>query len=129
MADRTGPAPIVLLVEDDQDSRDMYVLGLQLSGLHAEAAASGHEALAVLDRVRPAVVVTDLSLPDMDGLLLCQQLAEDPHTRDIPRIVLTGRTTDAAWETRLASSCRRVLQKPCAPDELATIITEVLTSS
>lgn len=107
----------------------MYITGLELSGLQTEAVGTGAEALDALARLRPSIVVTDLALPDMDGLELCRHLAADPHTRDIPRIVLTGRSTDAVAEQDLLASCRIVLRKPCLPDELAAAISEVLSSN
>jgi CheY-like chemotaxis protein len=127
MADEVANSvPFVLLVEDDKDSREMYEIGLRLSGLEAHGAGSAEEALAIIARVRPAVIVTDLTLPDLNGLELCRRLEGDPDTRDIPRIVLTGHTADRDAESALAAACRRVLQKPCAPDALASAIAQVL---
>ena len=129
MAEVTGSGPVVLLVEDDRDSREMYELGLRLSGLDPRSVGSAAEAVALLTSLRPAVVVTDLTLPDRDGVEFCQRLERDAQTRDIPRIVLTGRSTDPAVDTVLVRACRRIIHKPCAPDELASAIAEVLRSN
>jgi CheY-like chemotaxis protein len=109
-----GDAPLVLLVEDDRDTREMYSEYLSYSGLRVTEAPSGRSALERVRDERPDVVVTDLAMPGMDGLELSRRLrAEDP-TRDVPIIAVTGNPTERARE----AGCDVMLEKPCTPDQL-----------
>jgi CheY-like chemotaxis protein len=116
--------PLVLLIEDDRDTREMYVLGLQAFGIELAEASTGTEGLELAVKLRPQAIVTDLTLPDMDGLELCQQLLADARTRDVPLIALTGRSTESM---SLPAGVKRVLIKPCLPDDLAATLREVLS--
>src|SRR2546425_5141182 len=68
----------VLLVEDDRDLADVTRMGLEMEGLDVSVAYDGREALAVVERVHPDVVITDLIMPVLDGLQLIQQLLSRP---------------------------------------------------
>jgi CheY-like chemotaxis protein len=127
MSDDPRARPHVLLVEDDRDSREMYALGLDLCGLRVTLAEAAGEALRHCARERPDVVVTDLTLPDMDGLALCEALARAPGTATVPVVALTGRSGGGDLARAAAAGVRRVIVKPCPPDELAEAIRAVLS--
>ncbi len=118
--------PLVLLVEDDRDTREMYEIGLEVEGLRLAAVGTGREAMSAAVQLTPRVIVTDLTLPDMDGVELCRELANDDRTRAIPILALTGRSGTDQLARTTAAGARRVIVKPCAPDELATAIKELL---
>jgi CheY-like chemotaxis protein len=128
MTDAARARPLVLLVEDDRDSREMYAMGLDLFGLRVAAVATGAEALLCAARERPDAVVTDLTLPDMDGLALCEALGRAPDTATVPVLALTGRSSDADLARAEAAGARRVIVKPCPPDELADAIRALLAT-
>jgi len=119
---------LVLLVEDDVDTREMYSVALGMIGFQIHEAGTAAEALAAARALRPDVVVTDLTLPDGDGCDLCAELSRDPDTRAVPTIALTGRSSDEDLDRCVAAGCARVLVKPCSPDALAAAIAEVLSS-
>jgi two-component system CheB/CheR fusion protein len=121
--------PLVLLVEDDRDSREMYALGLDLLGLRVVQAATAADALRTCVAKRPQVVVTDLTLPDMDGLALCEVLRQEPASASLPILALTGRSGDEDVARATAAGVKRVLVKPCPPDALADAIRGVLGAS
>jgi CheY-like chemotaxis protein len=104
----------------------MYEIGLELAGLRLTTARNGHEALEAAASLRPDTIVTDLSLPDMDGTELCGHLAADVRTAGIRVIVLTGRSQAEDLSRATIAGARRVLIKPCAPDDLAATIRDVL---
>jgi len=81
---------IVLIVEDDDDTREMYRWYLSRCGLVVEEARSGPEAIAKTRIVRPDVVVADITLPGVDGFEVCRAVRRDPATAPIPFIALTG---------------------------------------
>src|SRR2546423_1538000 len=82
-------APIVLIAERDRLVRDLESYALERSGFRVEFADDGQEALARIRLSLPALLITEILLPRMDGLTLCRQLSEDPSTRDVPVIVFS----------------------------------------
>jgi CheY-like chemotaxis protein len=111
----------VLLVEDDRDTREMYQLSLEHEGFSVTTVKDGAAALQAARRKRPDVVVTDLTLPRLNGHDLCRQLRADPSTRDLALVLLTGHAL-----VDDGSTFDRVLLKPCLPDALAAVIRELV---
>jgi CheY-like chemotaxis protein len=117
-----GRTPLVLLVEDDRDTREMYSEFLSHSGLRVAEAPSGRRALESANEQCPDVVVTDLAMPGMDGLELSRRLRSSPSTCDVPIIAVSGNASERARE----AGADVVLEKPCAPDHLLHVIEGVL---
>ncbi len=115
-------SPLVLLVEDDPDTREMYSEFLSHSGLRVAEAPSGRRALESAREQRPDVVVTDIAMPGMDGLELSRRLRSSDPTRDVPIIAVSGNASERARE----AGANIVLEKPCAPDYLLEVIEGVL---
>src|SRR4051812_37333432 len=87
----TDPVPLILLVEDDMLSREVLLLRLRGHGYRAEAAANGRAALELLaGGMQPDLVLTDLIMPELDGLSLSEILRQMPGLADIPVVVLTS---------------------------------------
>ncbi|MGE0451866.1 MAG: response regulator [Vicinamibacterales bacterium] len=109
----------VLIVEDDDDLRQMMVALLALEGFEPEAACDGAEALTMLrsDSRRPCVIVLDMMMPRMDGWEFCRQRALDPSIGDIPIIILSAAPTE-----RLQIPVAAVLPKPFDYDRLLRTI-------
>jgi PAS domain S-box-containing protein len=76
----------VLIVEDNEENRNLVKLLLEANGYRVTAAGNGLEALAAARRDRPDAIVSDVLMPKMDGFALCCAWMEDPHLRDIPFI-------------------------------------------
>ena len=121
-----GMRPLVLLVEDHQDTRQMYAEFLAFDYEIAEA-ATGRDALVAMEDRRPDLVITDLSLPDIDGFELLKRIQEDPHLRRVPVICLSG-YGGFGDNQPAATGFTKLLQKPCLPDTLAGAVAEVLKS-
>ena len=124
----SSKGPLVLLVEDHTDTRQMYAEFLRTSFDIVEA-ADGLQALELARARQPAVVVTDLSLPGMDGFELIAQIRVDPAMRTVPVVCLSGYGGEGHEERARAAGCDRILQKPCLPDRLADAIGEVLSEN
>ena len=118
---RAAESPLVLLVEDDRDTREMYSEFLTHSGLRVAEAPSGRRALERVREQRPDVVVTDIAMPGMDGLELSRKLRSEAPTRDVPIIAVSGNASERARDC-----CDVVLEKPCTPDQLLQVIEGVL---
>jgi CheY-like chemotaxis protein len=80
----------LLVVEDDQDSRDILVMFLDGEGYEVEEAATGQEALTTATSRPPSAILLDLTLPSPDGFEVCRQLRNLPLTAAVPVIALTG---------------------------------------
>jgi two-component system cell cycle response regulator DivK len=118
--------PLVLIVDDVQDNRMIYVLSLKFSGYRVAEAENGEEALRQAERLLPDVIVMDLSLPVMDGWEATRRLKHDPRTKQIPVIVLTGHALPEHAEAARRAGCDIVITKPCLPDQLESVIQRIL---
>jgi CheY-like chemotaxis protein len=125
--DRPTSLPIVLLVEDHTDSRQMYAEFLRMQ-FTVDEAADGVNALEVMEKTCPDVVVTDLTLPRMDGFELLKRMKADTRLKDVPVIALSGFSGADHEEKARAAGANLVLQKPCLPDELARAIADAARS-
>ncbi|CAN5674771.1 hypothetical protein BH23ACI1_BH23ACI1_12270 [soil metagenome] len=120
-----APRPAVLLVEDHEDTRQMYAEFLEAS-FDVTTAGDVPTALEHARTRRPDLVVTDVSLPGMDGFGLIAAFRSDPALADIPFVCLSGFGGLAHEERARAAGCDRIIQKPCLPDELADVIFKLL---
>jgi len=121
----SGKRPLVLVVDDYADSREMYAVHLSCVGFDVIEAGNGVEALERAADSAPDIIVMDLSLPIMDGWEATRRLRADARTTSIPVIVLTGHaltTSDAATEL----GCDAFVIKPCLPEALEREIRRVL---
>ncbi len=118
---RGGPTH-VLLVDDDRDTREMYSEYLSYSGLQVTEASSGKRALESAARHCPDVVVTDIAMPEMDGLELSRRLRAGRDTHSVPIITVSGQMTEPGRQ----AGVNAVLAKPCDPDRLLHAIEDVL---
>jgi two-component system cell cycle response regulator DivK len=109
-------APLVLVVDDYRDARELYVETLLVAGFRVAEAADGHEAVMQARALLPQVVLMDLSLPGKDGWQATRELKDDPATRHIPVIALTGHSHAAAQAAAAAAGCDAFITKPCLPD-------------
>lgn len=118
------PRRSILLVEDDEPLRRMMGIALRFASFETREARSGMEALAILDRWRPDLVVLDLVLPGIDGLAVRQELASHSGTQTLPVVVITGSQLPLAG---LDAAC--VLRKPFTMDELVAAVQSCLPTS
>jgi two-component system response regulator MprA len=84
-----GQHPVILIAERDQTVRELQGFFLEQAGFAVEFADDGEAALERARAARPALVVTEILIPKLDGLALCRRLREDPLTRDVPVIVFS----------------------------------------
>jgi CheY-like chemotaxis protein len=119
-------APLVLLVDDERSIRTICRVNLEGDGLAVTEAADGAEALEVVTRVRPSVVLLDVMMPGVDGWGVAEKLAADDETREIPVVFLSAR---ASREDRLRAQelgAVGYVVKPFDPIELAGVVRDVL---
>ena len=119
----------VLLFDPDTDTAEMYGVGLELAGFRARVTSSDAEARSVLRQERPAAVIADVGAGAAEAWELIQLLRRDRSTRDIPIVVLAGRTDPWIGRRAAALGCAALLVKPCLPDALAAAVRESLQTS
>lgn len=119
-------APLILVVDDYEDAREMYAEYLRFCGFRVAEARNGNEALDQAFELRPSLILMDLSLPGMDGWEATRQLKADDRTRHIPVIALTGHALAGASEGAKKAGCDSFVTKPCLPDDLVVEVRRML---
>jgi two-component system cell cycle response regulator DivK len=129
MSSSADKAPLVLIVEDYEDTREMYSQYLKHSGFRVLEASNGAEAVqAALDE-RPDLVLMDLALPAVDGWEATRRIKADPRTKQIPIVALTGHALSGHAQGAKAVGCDAFVTKPCLPDDLVVEIRRQLSAS
>jgi CheY-like chemotaxis protein len=119
-------SPLILIVDDFADNREMYTQFLEFSGFRVAEAQNGHEALDRAFQLRPDLIVMDLSLPGLDGWEATRRLKADDRTRDIPIIALTGHALAGHSKGAIDAGCDAFITKPCLPERLMEEIKSML---
>jgi CheY-like chemotaxis protein len=119
----------VLIVDDSADTREMYECALAYAGFLVHQADNGADALSRAAEAQPDVIVTDLSIPRMDGFELLARIQTHPRTERIPVIVLSGRADADASERAIAAGAAAFLLKPCSPESLIHEVRRALSAS
>ena len=109
---------LILLVEDDEDSRFVYRLLFEDQGFEVILAASGEEGLRLAHEARPQAIIMDVSIPGVDGWTATKRLKSDPQVAHIPVIVLTAHAFPEDRHRAHAVGCDAFLTKPCEPREV-----------
>ena len=117
---------LVLVVDDSQDVRDLYTEYLHYMGFRVLTASDGEGALEVARRIKPDVIVLDLSMPRLDGISATVHLRRDRSTQRIPIILLTGYPASAIERGALEAGANAFLTKPCLPEDLEAQIRRLL---
>jgi CheY-like chemotaxis protein len=125
-----NPGPLVLVVDDDRDTLEMYSLSLELAGMRALTAMTAEDAVALAIEHQPDVVVTDLLLRgNATGSDLCRSLRQDPRTAHIPAVLMTGSSRKTDADDAQAAGCAEVRLKPYLPDALVRDIRTMVARS
>lgn len=124
-SDRHRPTRI-LVVEDHEDTLQLYTTYLEYEGFRVFQARSGRDALQQARTHRPDLIVMDLNLPGLDGWSATRTLKASPDTAGIPVIAVSGHALlDDRGHAREAG-CDLFLPKPCLPEDLARVIRRLL---
>jgi two-component system, cell cycle response regulator DivK len=124
----TSPPPLVLVVDDDADTREIVRLCLNCSGVEAMEAGNARDALQKVSETLPHAILLDMGLPDIDGYDLCRQFRERSDTHRTPIIALTGHAYPADLQRARDAGCDGVLIKPCPPEHILLELQRVLPS-
>jgi len=122
------PKPLVLLVEDRVDSRELYAQYLTYAGFSVVTAINGHEAIRLTQLLRPDIILMDIRLPGMDGLEATTDLKGQPELAHIPVVAITADPSNEMENRCRAAGCHSFISKPVLPDEVARHLRAVLTN-
>ena len=115
---------MILIVDDHLDSGAVLARLLKRRGYDAMAVSSGRAALAILQSVRPELIVLDMHMPDLDGLSVLRQVRADAATADVPVVLYTADPDNAAIrEAKSLGAADFLVKGQVAWDELCARIT------
>ena len=126
-ARRPRHAGLVLIVDDSAHTRELYTEYLIFRGLGVVSAPDAEAGLMLAHSLRPDVIVMDIAMPRLNGITATQRLKQDPRTRRIPVIVLTGYVFRAIEQGALEVGADTILTKPCLPEDLELTIRRLMT--
>lgn len=116
----------ILIVEDEQDIRELLAYNLEKEGYATVQAADGKEGLDLARSRKPDLILLDLMLPKMDGLAVCRELERDSGTVRIPIIMLTARGEDVDRILGFELGADDYVVKPFSPRELMLRISAIM---
>jgi len=119
--------PVILLVEDEQEVRD-FIRGNFIKKYHVYEAPDGKKGLEMVIRLDPDIVISDIIMPVMDGIEMCQKIKSDIRTSHIPVIMLTARTAIESRIESLETGADAYLEKPFSMELLEIQINNLLDS-
>ncbi len=117
----------ILVVEDIPNILELLEVTLRFKGYSVLTARNGDEALALVAQERPALVITDIMMPKLDGFALAQQLRTDPKTSDLPIIFISATfITPEDKDFAISLGAVTFLEKPVDSEELLLTVAETL---
>ena len=114
----SAPKPHVLVVEDEPAQREVLVYNLTAEGFAVDKAATGDEALTLVEEVTPDLILLDWMLPGVSGIEICRQLKMRPATRQVPIIMMSARTEEVDRVRGLETGADDYVVKPYSVAEL-----------
>ena len=119
---------VILIVEDDADNLELVHILLDQAGFEVLSAMDGQRGLDLVREKHPALVLLDLTIPEIDGWHLAHRLKADPLTQPIKLVALTAHTLPGDRKKALESGCDGYITKPLDVRNFAAQIRSYLTS-
>ncbi|WP_433375226.1 response regulator [Actinoplanes sp. CA-142083] len=123
------PSPTILIADDDDDVRDVIAFKLQVAGYRTLSADNGRTALSLAVEARPRVVILDVTMPQLDGLRVCQELHARPETARIPVLMISGNSRPSDLDLGFSAGADDYLPKPFSQREMLRRVNSLLMSS
>jgi CheY-like chemotaxis protein len=121
----------VLVVDDEPDSREFVAFVLEQAGATVLTATTAAEALTMLIRSKPTVLLSDIGMPEMDGYMLMQQVRALPPEQggQVRAIALTAYAGDFNQQQALQAGFQQHVSKPIEPERLIQVISSLVKSA
>jgi CheY-like chemotaxis protein len=114
-----------IVIDDEPSLRALFAKVLRRAGMQVFEAESAKAALALAQTTNPDLVVTDIEMPEVDGIELCRRLRADHGSKDLRIVVVSGDASKQGADA-IAAGCDAVLAKPCTPATLLKTIHHLL---
>ena len=118
--------PTILVVENEISNRILIERVLSTRGYYCLCASNGREALEILDRERVDLILTDLSMPVLDGYRTTQLIRARPALANVPIVAVTAYALNDENEAALQIGCNEYLTKPFKPRQLLEVVDRLL---
>ncbi len=119
-------SPAILIVENEASNRILIERVLSTRGYRCISATNGQEALDVLDREQVDLILTDLSMPVLDGYRTTQLIRARPHLANVPIVAVTAYALSDEGEAAKRIGCTEYLTKPFKPRQLLELVARLL---
>ena len=115
----------ILIVDDEEDIRDLLSYNLEKSGFNVDVASNGMECLSKIKSNKPDLILLDVMMPEMDGLEVCEQIKSESTNADVLICFLTARGEDYSQIAALESGGDDYVTKPMKPKVLLSRINAI----
>ena len=118
----------ILIVDDDEYVIDLLSFALKRHEYNVLISRDGYQALDVIDKEQPDMLVIDFMMPKINGLQLCEELSKNEQTKSIPKIILTASGRVEQLKIPEGYGVRHIMKKPFNTNELIDNIKRILTT-
>ena len=117
----------VLVIEDNEQNLYLVTFILERNGYEVVAARDGREGIRMATSLKPALILLDIQLPEMDGHAVARALRGNPELSHIPIVAVTSYAMSGDRERILSSGCEGYIEKPIDPDTFLAEVTQFLS--
>ena len=121
--------PVILVIDDEADTIEFIRAVCKRRGLRVIGALTGREGLALARSERPALILIDLLLPEINGFEICRELCADPNTAHIPKAVFSASVSVEDQRAAAAAGADQYLLKPIGVKLLTSVVDALLARS
>ncbi|OGM11881.1 hypothetical protein A2Z22_01460 [Candidatus Woesebacteria bacterium RBG_16_34_12] len=120
----------ILIVEDDSVLSHLYQNAFSFQGFEVEMASDGKEGLEAASSLKPDLILTDIMMPNMDGIEMLKKIKAKPQTKNIPVIVMSNLSNEEDVQTALAEGAlKHINKKEFGPKEVVGVVKNVLSGN
>lgn len=119
----------ILVVDDERGFRDVVTVILESQGYQVQQAHHANDALGLLDETTPDLILTDMMMPEMDGVGLIKRLRETPKWANIPVVVISAYSEPEVQENAFAAGATGFISKPFSASELRSTVGAYFTEN
>jgi CheY-like chemotaxis protein len=116
----------ILLVDDNQAILDLMALTLERKGFKVVKTTDSQEVMHMLDLIQPHLIISDLMMPGLDGLALCEQIRMQPEHTALPILIVSAKNDPGAIEACLQAGATEYAVKPITPHNLISTVHRLL---
>ena len=118
----------ILIVDDNPDIRELFSTFLNIAGFSTMAVGGGAECIELLKTTRPDLILLDIMMEPMDGWQTLQLIKSQPESKDIPVMMVTGKSLVESEQQEYSGQYEIYMMKPVTPKKLKDSIADILKS-